>query len=95
MIRYWVSNEEKVQYAIYQRLLKTAYQKEQPPEWAGKKFLEKFNYLPPLDWRRNSVLIGATAEQQKKYKNYLQKVAKLGNLGQEWVWEQLCLELGG
>jgi len=94
MIRYWVSNEEKVQYAVYQRLLKAAYHKEQPPEWAGQKFLEKFNYLPPLDWRRNSVLIGATAEQQKKYKNYLQKVAKLGNLGQEWVWEQLCLELG-
>ncbi|NEP29407.1 MAG: hypothetical protein F6K49_48665 [Moorea sp. SIO3I6] len=44
--------------------------------------------------RRNSVLIGAIAEQQKKYKNYLQKVAKLGKLGQEWVWEQLCLELG-
>jgi len=33
-----------------------------------------------LDWRCNSVLIGASAEQQKKYKNYLQKVAKLGNL---------------
>ncbi|NEO03717.1 MAG: hypothetical protein F6K50_53075 [Moorea sp. SIO3I7] len=33
--------------------------------------------------RRNSVLIGAIAEQQKKYKNYLQKVAKLGKLGQE------------
>ncbi|NEO75516.1 hypothetical protein [Moorena sp. SIO4G3] len=47
-----------------------------------------------MDWRRNSVLIGASAEQQKKYKNYLQKVAKLGDLGQEWVWEQLCLELG-
>ncbi|NEP10666.1 MAG: DEAD/DEAH box helicase [Symploca sp. SIO2C1] len=94
MVRYWANNEERVEFAAYQKLLKVAFQRSFPPEWAGKQFYLKFNRTPPLDWRRNSVLTGGSIEQQSEYKEYLQKVAKSNGLGRNWVYEQLSLELG-
>jgi len=94
MVRYWSSHEEKIKYAAYQKLLKTAYQTGKPPEWAGQHYAKKFNSLPPLDWRRNSVLVNASPEEQSKYKAYLQKLANSRNFGNGWVYEQMSLELG-
>ncbi|NEQ64481.1 MAG: DEAD/DEAH box helicase family protein [Symploca sp. SIO2D2] len=94
MIRHFSSDEEKSQYAAYQRLLKRAYQLGKPPSWATQRFLKKFSRNPPLDWRRNSVLAGASPEEQEKYKQYLQRLAIAEGRQGSWVYEQLSLELG-
>ncbi|NET61872.1 MAG: hypothetical protein F6K47_38870 [Symploca sp. SIO2E6] len=70
-------------------LLKT----DEEPRRFGR-FLKKFSRNPPLDWRRNSVLAGASPEEQEKYKQYLQRLAIAEGRQGSWVYEQLSLELG-
>ncbi|MBW4636376.1 MAG: DEAD/DEAH box helicase family protein [Iphinoe sp. HA4291-MV1] len=94
MRRVFRDNVERTHYATYVRMLQKAFSKKLPLSWADRSFLEKFNYFPPSDWRRNAIIRNADETTKAEFKEYLQAIAAEERRNPNWITRQLSLELG-
>lgn len=64
-----LTEEERSRQVYYHKCLQVAFEQDESPKWARDRFLQKYGYEPPIDWRRNSV--HPNKQNAKAYQNWL------------------------
>jgi hypothetical protein len=80
------TESEKTQQIYYQKCLEAAFERGCSPKWASDRFRNKYNFFPPIDWRRNS------HPPKGKEIAYRDWILASGDRSLSWVARQLELE---
>ena len=86
------TDQEKI--VFFRRWLKHAFEKNKPPEWAEKKYYNRFKSYPLESWKLNAIFTDPTPEQRSLVAAYYKRHSFMSDDPDRWAFKQLSLELG-
>lgn len=86
------SDQDKI--VFFRKWLRIAFDRDKSPDWASRKFYQRFKAQPLEGWKLNAIYSNPTPEQRERVRAYFRRHSFLNNDPNHWESRQLSLELG-